>query len=182
MKKPIIINLYGAPGAGKSTGGAYIYSNLKMKGVHVRMLWNEEIEDKTADEEQGLGNFASQIEDDLLTIQRNYMPEVIINTMPIGQLVRNDIDLIDEYMVDITDNSHSKNYLLLRVKPYRGDGRNHTEEESDDIGRYLRKYLNKLDVKYSAVGGHKEGYDCIIEDIMDTLNDIERYEQFERCY
>ena len=72
MNTPLIINLYGAPGAGKSTGGAYIYSNLKMRGVHVRMLWNEEIEDETADEGQWLEGFASQIEDDLLTIQRNY--------------------------------------------------------------------------------------------------------------
>ena len=182
MNTPLIINLYGAPGAGKSTGGAYIYSNLKMKGVHVRMLWNEEIEDETADEGQWLEGFASQIEDDLLTIQRNYMPEVIINTYPVGQLVRENPKLIEEFMPSIIDKSHTKNYLLLRVKHYDGDNRNHTEEESDDIGRYLRKYLNSFDLKYSAVGGHKEGYDCIIEDIMNELAEIKRYKQFERCY
>ena len=33
MKKPIVVNLFGAPGAGKSTGAAYIFSELKQKGV-----------------------------------------------------------------------------------------------------------------------------------------------------
>lgn len=28
-KKPLIINLFGGPGTGKSTGAAYIFQNLK---------------------------------------------------------------------------------------------------------------------------------------------------------
>ena len=38
----LIINLFGAPGAGKSTGAAYIFSKLKMLGV------NEEFNDLVA--------------------------------------------------------------------------------------------------------------------------------------
>ena len=33
MKDTIIVNLYGGPGTGKSTGAAYIFSMLKMTGV-----------------------------------------------------------------------------------------------------------------------------------------------------
>ena len=33
MKNTLIVNLYGGPGSGKSTGAAYIFSKLKMAGV-----------------------------------------------------------------------------------------------------------------------------------------------------
>ena len=33
MKNTLIVNLYGGPGSGKSTGSAYIFSKLKMAGV-----------------------------------------------------------------------------------------------------------------------------------------------------
>lgn len=34
----LIVNLFGAPGAGKSTGAAYIFSQLKMLGVNAELV------------------------------------------------------------------------------------------------------------------------------------------------
>lgn len=34
----ILINLFGAPGTGKSTGAAYIFSQLKMKGINAELV------------------------------------------------------------------------------------------------------------------------------------------------
>ena len=33
MKDTLIVNLFGEPGAGKSTGAAYVFAMLKMAGV-----------------------------------------------------------------------------------------------------------------------------------------------------
>ena len=33
MKSTLLVNLYAGPGAGKSTGAAYIFAKLKMAGV-----------------------------------------------------------------------------------------------------------------------------------------------------
>ena len=33
MKDTLIVNLYGGPGSGKSTGAAYLFAKLKMAGV-----------------------------------------------------------------------------------------------------------------------------------------------------
>ena len=170
---PLIINLYGAPGSGKSTGGAYIYSQLKMKGVNVRLFWGEEIEAESVLSESVRIYSCGFVERSLDSISKNYCPDVIITTMPIGQSAMHNIESIDSFY-DIITNPTDRNYLLLRVKPYLGDGRNHTEEESDEIARSLRIYLDSLDLKYSAVGGHKEGYDCIIEDIMNKLEERKR--------
>lgn len=34
----IIVNLFGVPGAGKSTGAAYIFSKLKMRGIEAELI------------------------------------------------------------------------------------------------------------------------------------------------
>ena len=34
----LLINLFGGPGAGKSTGAAYIFSQLKMAGVNAELV------------------------------------------------------------------------------------------------------------------------------------------------
>lgn len=34
----IVVNLFGVPGAGKSTGAAYIFSQLKMKGINAELI------------------------------------------------------------------------------------------------------------------------------------------------
>ena len=34
----ILVNLFGAPGAGKSTGAAYIFSQLKMAGINAELV------------------------------------------------------------------------------------------------------------------------------------------------
>ena len=34
----ILVNLFGAPGAGKSTGAAYIFSQLKMRGINAELV------------------------------------------------------------------------------------------------------------------------------------------------
>ena len=46
MKKPIVVNLAGAPGAGKSTGAAKIFSDLKMLGINCELV-GEFAKDKT---------------------------------------------------------------------------------------------------------------------------------------
>lgn len=38
MSKTLIVNLFGVPGAGKSTGAAYIFSCIKMAGVNAELI------------------------------------------------------------------------------------------------------------------------------------------------
>ena len=37
-RKPLIVNLFGSPGTGKSTGAAYIFSKLKMAGINAELV------------------------------------------------------------------------------------------------------------------------------------------------
>lgn len=52
---PIIVNLYGAPGSGKSTGAAYIFASLKMMGVNAELV-TEYAKDKVWEETREVFN------------------------------------------------------------------------------------------------------------------------------
>ena len=41
----LVVNLFGAPGSGKSTGAAYIFSQLKIAGVNAELV-TEFVKDK----------------------------------------------------------------------------------------------------------------------------------------
>lgn len=45
-KRALIINLFGRPGSGKSTGAAYIFSKLKMHDIDAELV-TESTKDKT---------------------------------------------------------------------------------------------------------------------------------------
>ena len=38
MNKPIVINLFGAPSSGKSSGAAYIFSRLKEENINCELI------------------------------------------------------------------------------------------------------------------------------------------------
>lgn len=46
MKKPLVVNLFGGPGVGKSTGAAKVFSELKLLGVNCELV-GEFAKDKT---------------------------------------------------------------------------------------------------------------------------------------
>ena len=48
----LIINLFGAPGAGKSTGAAYVFSQLKAAGVNAELV-TEFAKDKVWERNKG---------------------------------------------------------------------------------------------------------------------------------
>ena len=41
----LLVNLFGTPSAGKSTGAAYIFSQLKLKGINAELV-TEFVKDK----------------------------------------------------------------------------------------------------------------------------------------
>ena len=51
FKTPLVVNLTGSPGAGKSTGAAKIFSELKQRGVNCELV-TEFAKDKTWENNQ----------------------------------------------------------------------------------------------------------------------------------
>ena len=168
----ILVNLYGAPGAGKSTGAAYIFSQLKMRGINAELV-TEFAKDKVWEGSKAVfENQAYIFGKQYFRISRCAdQVDVIVTDSPLllSILYNNDEDLggtFDAVVRRVAKKYNSKNYYLKRVKDYNPSGRFQTEEESDEIAIELKHLLDRESVEYKVCRGDVIGYEQIVEDIM----------------
>ena len=183
MKNTLIVNLYGGPGTGKSSGAAYIFSKLKMAGIDAEYV-TEFAKDKVW--ENNTEAFKCQFYisgKQAFRISRCYgKVDVIITDSPIvlGKIYA---DLIGRPQLGLACLEEADQYpagstleiFLNRVKPYNTNGRNQTEEEAKKIDETVKKLLleRSESKQYSVIeyDGDQEGYDRIylcIKDLLET--------------
>ena len=168
----ILVNLFGAPGAGKSTGAAYIFSQLKMRGINAELV-TEFAKDKVWEGSKAVfENQAYIFGKQYFRISRCAdQVDVIVTDSPLllSILYNNDEDLggtFDAVVRRVAKKYNSKNYYLKRVKDYNPSGRFQTEEESDEIAVELKRLLDREGVEYTVRRGDVIGYEQIVEDIL----------------
>lgn len=175
----IIVNLFGVPGAGKSTGAAYIFSQLKMKGINAELI-TEFAKDKVWENNQkvfknqlylfGKQSFRiSRVEDevDVIVTDSPLLLSIFYNQTPI--LGEN----FDKLVYDVFNSYNNVNYLITRTKPYNPAGRIQTEAESDSLAEPMINLLTTWNVPYKNVAGETVGYDTIVEDILQIIKEQE---------
>lgn len=172
----ILINLYGAPGAGKSTGAAYIFSQLKMAGVNVELV-TEFAKDKVWEESKEVFNnqvyiFGKQYfkisrcmnKVDVVVTDSPLLLSCIYNTDPI---------LGEEFntlVKKVANSFNSRNYFIHRVKDYNPKGRFQSAEESDKLKDKILDFILSNDINITGmVSGNIEGYDYIVQEILEEI-------------
>ena len=182
--KPIVVNLFGGPGSGKSTGAAYIFAMLKMQGVNAELV-TEFAKDKTWESNStALSNQAyifgkqyyrmSRCADqvDVVITDSPLLLSAIYNNNPILG------DAFNQTVLDVFNSYDNMNYVLNRVKPYNPIGRNQTEEESDEITKKIISMLNDNNITFQYKDGNTEGYDDIF---LEVFNEVKcRYKEVLR--
>ena len=181
MKNTLIVNLYGGPGTGKSSGAAYIFSKLKMAGIDAEYV-TEFAKDKVW--ENNIEAFKCQF---YITGKQSFRisrcfgkVDVIITDSPIvlGKIYA---DLIGRPKLGLACLEEADQYpagstleiFLKRVKPYNTNGRNQTEEEAKKIDETVKKLLleraasRHYDV--AEFDGDQEGYERLYFFIKDML-------------
>ena len=179
MKKPLIINLCGAPGAGKSTGAAYIFSRLKMNGVNAELI-TEFAKDKTWE------NNMAAISNQIYILAKQYYKitrcsdqvDVIVTDSPILLSIFYGKDKfyaeeLKPLILKLWKNDNNLLYFVNRDKPYNSKGRFQTEKESDAISVTLKEILAELkgDVIYQEIMGNEQSYDFVVEQVMKMLEE-----------
>lgn len=176
MKKPIVVNLTGAPGAGKSTGAAKIFSDLKQRGINCELVC-EFAKDKTWEHNLtalGCQEYVFGKQSYRLARCRNDV-DVIITDSPLPlTIVYNSNEAIKDSLpklvMDIYNTYENINFFLNRVKPYNPKGRNQTEEESNEKSNEIRKLYNTFGIDYEIVNGDSEGYQYIVDRVLNILS------------
>lgn len=174
----LIVNLFGAPGAGKSTGAAILYAALKTAGINAELV-TEFAKDKTW--EQNKSTLAAQdyifakqhfrirrvvdqvdviVTDSPLLLSSFYAGHEPTLGRPFHKLVR--------YVFRHYDNL---NFFICRSKPYNPAGRNQSEAESDRIALRMMNFLQLNQVPYLMVPGTPEGYQQISRVICNQLTE-----------
>lgn len=184
----IIVNLFGAPGAGKSTGAAYIFSLLKMNGINAELV-TEFAKDKVWEETKAVFRNQTYIfgkQSFKLSRCADKVDVIITDSpLPLSIYYNHTVDKEDSfnnYVLDIFNSFDNKNYYLNRVKDYNPIGRFQNEIESDEIGNDISRLLNKFDIKHTCVNGEKEGYELIVNDLLNyfkSKNNVEKDEKGE---
>ena len=172
----IIVNLFGVPGAGKSTGAAYIFSQLKMKGINAELI-TEFAKDKVwENNSEVFKNQAYLFGKQSYRISRcKDKVDVIVTDSPLPlSIFYNTGEFLTENfnksVMDVFNSYNNLNFLLLRTKPYNPIGRHQSEEESDALKQPMVQLLKERGISYIEVDGDIVGYDKIIEEIKKNLS------------
>lgn len=173
----IVVNLFGVPSAGKSTGAAYIFSKIKMAGINAELI-TEFAKDKVWEENSEV--FKPDNQCYLFGKQFYRMSrcrdkvDVIVTDSPLPlSIFYNKSKVLGENFNKIIMNCFNSfdniSYLLLRDKPYNPKGRLQTEAESDALKEPLVNLLQNRNIKYKTVKGNIREYDKIADYVIQKL-------------
>lgn len=173
---PLVLNFFGAPGTGKSTGAAYIFALLKMAGVNAELV-TEFAKDKVWEETvEVFKNQAYIFGKQSFRLSRCAdKVDVVVTDSPLllSVIYNKEERLTDNFnncVLDVFSSYNNMNFLLNRVKKYNPIGRHQTEEESDKIGKEIKDTLDWYDIDYFEVDGCESGYRLIVDRVLEYLN------------
>lgn len=174
-KKPLIINLFSGPGAGKSQGAAYIFSHLKAVGINCELV-TEFAKDKTWEKStKAFENQAYIFGKQFFRITRLHDEVDVVITdspLPLSVIYNTNIMLGDHFnkmVLNVFNSYENINFYLNRVKPYNPKGRNQSLAESIEIDKKILSLLDNNYICYEVIDGNFEGYNKAISHIIKKI-------------
>lgn len=175
-KRCIVVNMFGGPGCGKSTGAAYVFAMLKMHGVNCE-LSTEFAKDKTWES----NNKALECQPYVFGKQCYRLDrcadqvDVIVTDSPLflSMVYNRDIGIENEFskMVLKKFNEFDNiNFFLKRLKEYNPKGRSQTLEEAKQLDEKIERLLKKSKITYKTVDGNIDGYHSILVAILEKIS------------
>lgn len=178
-----VINLYGGPGAGKSTSAARLFALLKESGIETELIseyvkqwaWEERkpvnydqfyFFGKQARKEYSLFGKVDYIVTDSPVALCGYYSKVF--GKPEQAECFNQM-ISTYYNMCLKDGVEHINVFLKRVKPYNPLGRFQTEEEARKIDSDLCEYIQAQGIKFISVDGSKEGTEKLFDIILNKI-------------
>ena len=182
-----VVNLFAQPGAGKSTGAAYIFAKLKMAGINAELI-TEVAKDKTWEHNtEALKNQAYIFGKQYYRMSRcRDKVDVLVTDSPlILSILYNEDETLGEPFNKMVSNVfksfNNLNYWLYRVKPYNPIGRNQSEEEANALIPELKQILVDEHVNCKEYNGIESDYDKIVYDVLKHINEFSMNNMKETC-
>lgn len=175
----LVVNLFAGPGTGKSTGMAYIFSKLKMKGINAEIA-SEFAKDKVWEDSKEV--FNSQIyifgkQNFKLSRLKNKVDVVITDSPILLSMIysreneKEYKDELDNLVLKVFNTYNNYNVFLNRVKEYHQEGRFQNESEAKVIDEKVKSLLVNKNIQFDIFDGSIDGYDKIVERIETILEE-----------
>lgn len=174
--KPILVNLFGGPGSGKSTAAAGLFYLMKSIGLKVELI--TEYAKELSYSYSLDGSVKQQL--GILEVQRNRQNRLglgvdfVITDSPLQAnrfyTLEQDENYLQKYTNAVQESFNNFihiNFLIERVQPYQQYGRKETEEEALAIDRLIRRSLIIEDVEASPVFGDNMAPQTLLNHIID---------------
>jgi len=154
----ILINLFGQPGAGKSTLAAMIFAQMKLMGANIELI-TEYAKDLVWEKRfETLNNQVYILGKQTWRVNRcASQVDFVVTDSPflLGNLYANGSESFKEAFKTISLELHNKyqtiNYFVKRIKPYKQIGRYQSEEVANIIGNKCYKMLQELNIDFSNI-------------------------------
>ncbi len=168
--KTTIINLYGGPGAGKSTTAAEVFAELKKRGEEVELVreYAKDLvwEGRPMTKNRQFYMFGKQSKRELdlygkvkyiVTDSPLFLSHIYFNLDQLGKKtpVFNNIflDVINEFK-KVNPKVNERNFLLHRTKKYNPNGRNQTENEANQLDEFIKHEFLYNNDEYVEINGN----------------------------
>jgi len=170
----LVVNLYGGPGAGKSTLASDIFVKLKRNGIRCELV-SEFAKDLTWDESyKTLQNqvfiFANQLQRlwRLRTkVDVAIMDSPLLLTIPYDSThSENFLNLVYEKYSEY----QNLDYMVKRVIPYEETGRKETELQAIEIDEAMEDILSQFGLLYTTILPDEESTQKIVDEVIMKLD------------
>lgn len=173
----IVINLFGEPCSGKTTGAAYIFSKLKMKGYNIELV-TEYAKDLVWEKSSLINDQIYVFAEQQRRLKRlKDKVDIIITDSPLflSIVYHEDINLyFDQLVLNVFEQYNNINFLIQNKKEYNPIGRIHTEEESEAIRNKIISSLDFFNIPYETIDGNEYAYDVILKKVEEKINDTDK--------
>lgn len=170
-----VINLFGAPGAGKSTTMLGLTYKMKMMGLSVENT--PEFFKELILEGSDKADFGGQL---VILGEQNRRLARLINKndfavtdcpLPLVGFYAPEkyVEGFHEFVNNLYNRyDNSMNYFIVRKHEFENEKRIHDEKESDLISTELPKYLEKFNVPFKYIESGDDLVDIIIDDLIEN--------------
>lgn len=176
----IVINLFGEPGAGKSTAAMDITARLKRKGINAEYV-SEFAKDKVYEnngevfkhQEYLFGKQSFKMG----RVRDKVQVMVVDSPLILCSVYNNDSALGDDFdrtVLNVFNSYNNKNYLLIRNHTYEKEGRFQNEKEALDVRNHIIYTLRRMDVPYDFTTSSEEDCERVANEIKEEIRENEQ--------
>lgn len=173
MGKPLVINLIGGPGSGKSTTAAGLFYELKKRGI-VCELASEFAKDKVYEEA------FRTMDDQIYIFAKQYHKiwrlrdkvEVIITDSPLPislYYMKEPSEYFNSLVVEQYRKFNNLMFFIERGEGYEQEGRIQSLEESKQIDEEIKNLMEEYGIEYKSIS-QNNAINEILDDIKRNCN------------